>query len=87
MIWLSMLRDCFGSVQRKHDQGYCMYGCMYAISESCFYDRYVLIVVNMVHASTCSDIRVLVEDRECVCVRDRVREFVPDCKPLVCFIW
>ncbi len=72
MIWLSMLRDCFGSVQRKLDQGYCMFGCMYAIGESCFYDRYILIVVMLVHSSTCSDIRVLVEDREresvCVCV-------------------
>jgi hypothetical protein len=66
-----------------------MYGCNYAISETCFYDRYVLIVVTLVHASTCSDIRVLVEDREsvCVCERERVREFVPDCKTLVCFKW
>jgi hypothetical protein len=68
VIWLSMLQNCFGSVQRKLDQGYCMYGCMYATSENCFYDRYVLIVVTLVHASTCSDIRVLVEDRERVCV-------------------
>ncbi len=68
MIWLSMLRDCFGSVQKKLDQGYRMYGCMYAISESCFYDRYILIVVTLVYASICSDIRVLVEDRERVCV-------------------
>jgi len=70
-----MLRDCLESVQRKLDQGYFMYGCMYAISESCFYDRYNLIVVTLVHASTCSDIRVLVEDREsvCVCVRESKR--------------